>query len=537
MAHPRMSPLFSRQRPAYRSLIYLFSTLLLVFVMAACGSGGGGNANQSSSSGPKTGGELKVGLVEGVVTLDPLKSTALVDREVMLNMYDTLVTANNKNEIEPDLATSWKLTNPTTMEFTLRSGVKFADGTPFNAQAVADNINRILNTPSSPRHSEISAVTSVQVVDDTHIDFNLKQPFAPLLAALTDRAGMILSPAILKSDTEQQIANGVAGAGSGPFMFSSWVKGDHLTLARNPNYWQKDSAGKALPYLDKVTYKPITNGSVRYNNLQTGTINVAQSLDPTDVASAKSNSSLIYKQIPGLSFYGLMLNTKAAPFNDVHARHAVAWGVNREEIVKSVFKDTAVVAQGPISPSSWAFDKTFQPFTYDVTKAKSELSQSSSPSGFSFTLLIGGGSPLQTQEAQFIQSELQAVGITVNIKQETFAKILSDTESYNFQAALLGWSGRPDPDGNMYGWFHTGGGFNSMQYSNPQVDKFLEDARTSSIQSQRISDYQQAQKQIVDDASYIFIEHGGAPQASTANVHNFPLAPTTIMIFTNTYLS
>lgn len=528
-----MAPFPSRSLTR-RSLVPLRSllgvALLLVFGLAACGGG-----SSTSSSGTTTGGTLTVALDSDVVTLDPLKSTALVDREVMLNIYDTLVRVDAKNNIQPDLATSWTYPNPTTLVFTLRSGVKFQDGTPFNADAVVTNIERILNTPSSPRYTEINAIQSVQKIDDTHVQFNLKKPFAPLLAALTDRAGMMLSPAILQS-SPGSLANAPKNAGTGPFEFSSWVKGDHLTIVRNPNYWQKDSAGKSLPYLDKVTYKPITNGSVRYTNLETGTINVAEDLNPTDVANAKSNPNLTYKQIPGLSFYGLELNTQKAPFNNVHARRAVAWAVNRQEILTSVLHGIGVLSQGPISPSSWAYSSSIAPYSYNIANAKSELQQAGM-SSMSFDLLIASGDPVGLQMAQFLQSEMQPAGITVNIKQETFAALLSDSSSHNFQAASLGWSGRPDPDGNMYNWFHTGGGFNDMQYSNPKVDALLEDARVQSDQSKRASDYQQAEQLMLQDSPYVFLYHGVAEQATTKTVQGFQLLPTTIMPFAQTSLS
>ncbi|HEX6540786.1 MAG TPA: ABC transporter substrate-binding protein [Ktedonobacterales bacterium] len=513
-----------------RSLLGL--AVLLAFALAGCASGSTGG----QGTGPKSGGTLNVGLDSDVVTLDPLKSTALVDREVMFNIYDTLVTVDAQNKIQPGLASSWSYPSPTQIAFTLRSGIQFQDGTPFNAAAVVTNINRILNTASSPRHSELSTVTSVKAVDDLHVQFDLKQPFSPLLANLTDRAGMILSPAVIQSQGDQ-IANNPAKAGTGPFQFVSWTKGDHLTLERNPHYWQKDSSGNALPYLAKVNYRPITNESVMFTNLQTETINVAQVISPTDVQATKQNQSLVYKQIPGLSFYGMELNTKTAPLDNVHVRRAVEWAVDRQEILNSVLHGIGVEAQGPVSPSSWAYDASIKPYSHNVDKAKAELSQAGMSSGVSFTLLISSGSPLLQQQAQFLQSELKPAGITVNIKQETFATLLDDTSSHHFQAALLGWSGRPDPDGNMYGWFHTGGGFNDTQYSNAHVDALLDDARTSSDQSKRTSDYQQAEKLILDDAPYVFLYHGVASQISTKNVQNFQLLPTTIMVFTKTYLS
>jgi len=501
----------------------------LVTILSACG----GSSPTTTTS--KFGGNIKVGLDADVTTLDPILSSSLYDRQVMLNIYDTLVRLDASNSIVPDLATSWSYTTPTQLEFTLRTDVTFQDGTPFNADAVVFNINRILKDPSSPRLSEISSVKSVTAVDSSHALFTLKKPFSPLLATLTDRAGMMLSPTAVQS-LGSGLANGPVNAGSGPFIFKEWVKGDHLTVVKNPHYWMKDAQGNTLPYLQSIRYVPITNESVMYSNLETGNINIADDLGPTEVSSAKSNSNLIYKQEPGLSFFGFMLNTKSAPLDNVHVRRAIEWGVNRPEIVNTVLKGIGVVAQGPLSPVSWAYSSSIAPYSYNITNAKSELAQAGKSSGVSFTLLITSGSPLNAQEAQFIQSELQPAGITVNIKQETFTTLLNDTSAFNFQAALIGWSGRPDPDGNMYSWFHTGGGFNDMQYSNPQVDTLLESARASSDQATRIMDYQQAEQQILQDASYVFINNGVNEQATATNIKNFTLLPTGMMEFYNVYV-
>ena len=306
--------------------------------------------------------------------------------------------------------------------YTLRTGVTFQDGTPFNADAVVFNINRILSAPTSPRYSEIASVKSVVATDSSHVQFNLKRAFSPLLATLTDRAGMMLSPTAVQN-LGSNLANAPVKAGSGPFMFSQWVKGDHLTIVKNPHYWMKDAQGKTLPYLQSIRYAPLTNESVRYSNLETGNINVAEDLGPNDVASAKANSNLVYNQAAGLSFFGFMLNTKVAPFTNVHIRRAIEWGVNRQEIVTTALKNIGVVAQTPLSQASWAYSSSIAPYSYNTANAKSELSQGGSSKGISFTLLIASGSPLNTEEAQFIQSELQPVGITVNIKQETFATL------------------------------------------------------------------------------------------------------------------
>lgn len=504
--------------------------LLLAFLFTACGSG-----SPTSTTNSKFGGKLNVGLNADAVTLDPLQSTALVDRQVMLNLYDTLVKVDAQNNVQPDLATSWQFATPTQLVFTLRTDVKFTDGTPFDSSVVVFNINRILTTSASPRFSELATVQDVTAVDASHVRFNLKKPFSPLLATLTDRAGMMLSPKVVQS-LGKGLANGPTNAGSGPFMFSQWVKGDHLTIVRNPHYWQKDAQGNVLPYLQSVTYRGITNGTVEFTNLQTGNIDIADSVDPNFLAQAKSNPSLIYRQGSGLSFFGIELNNSVAPLNNVHVRRAIAWGVNRDEILSTVFKGVGVVAQGPLAPGSWAFSSSFTPYHYDVNQAKAELQQAGMAQGVSFTLLTTSGSPLATQEAQFIQSELQPAGIKVTIQEETFATLLSDTQAHHFQAAALGWSGRPDPDGNTYSWFHTGGGNNNTVYSNTQVDTLLEGARASTDQAARAQDYLQAQTLIVQDAPYVFLYHGVSIQASSTKVQNFVLLPTTIMEFMSVYL-
>jgi peptide/nickel transport system substrate-binding protein len=506
--------------------LLLLLLVAMTTVLAACS----GGSTQTILS--KYSGNISVGLDSDVMTLDPLKSSLLVDRQVMLNIYDTLVKINAQNVVVPNLATSWSYTAPTHLVFTLRTDVTFQDGTPFNADAVAFNINRILSTPSSPRYSEMSSVQAVQVIDASHVQFNLKKPFSPLLATLTDRAGMMLSPtAVQKLGTNR--GNAPTNAGSGPFMFGEWVKGDHLIIRRNPHYWMKDTEGNSLPYLQSIRYRPILDGNARLLNLETGSIQVASGLNPNDIPASQSSSNLVYKQAPGLGFNGIVLNTKAPPFDNVHVRRAIQWGVNRQEIVKDFFKGLSIVAQGPIPTISWAYNRSFAPYTYSISIAKSELAQGGVPGGISFTLLIQIGF---SEEAQFIQAELQPAGILVNIRQETLAALLSDVETHNFQAALYGWSGRPDPDGNMYSWFHSGGGFNYMQYANPQVDALLETARASNDQTQRTQDYQQAEQLIAQDAPFVFINHWVNVEATTRNVKNVTLPPTGIFDFTSVYL-
>ncbi len=488
-----------------RLALAIFGTLLL----SACGGGGTPGATGGT---PKAGGTLKISAASENRTLDPVKSSQFVERRVYYNMYESLVAIDDKLNIKPQLATSWQYTDPKTLVFTLRTGVKFHDGTDFNADAVKFNIDRILKAASSPRKSEVASVDSVEVKDPKTVVFHLKRADAALLAQLVDRAGMILSPAAVQKIGDADLGRNPAGAGTGPFMFVEWKRDDHLTLKKNPNYWRQ-----GLPYLDEVIFRPITNTDAALAALKTGDIDITDGVAGKDVAAVKADSNLIYKAIPALSFFGIRPNRASGPLADMAKAKAVALAIDRSQILKNVLFNVGVVSYGPIPPPSWAFDTNEK--IYD--KADPTMARASA-TGFSFNLKTTN-SPDNVQEAQLIQSQLAKAGITVNIQQEEFGQILNETEAHNFDAALLGWSGRIDPDGNMYGHFHTGGGFNDGQYSNKEVDKLLEDARTATDQAKRKDLYQRAQKILVDEVGYVFVNHGVASQVSTVKVHNFPL--------------
>lgn len=525
-----LSSLFSRHRTSGTCTVIF---LVCLFILSACG---GNNASPNTTSNqPKKGGNLSVGLIAEPTILDPLTSVSAYDADIMVNIYDTLFKYDLHNTIQPELVSSYNYTSPTVLNLMLRSGVTFHDGTPFNADAVIFNLNRFLNDKTSPRYTDVVNIASVQKVGDLQVHILLKQPFAPLLNVLTGSVGMMLSPAVIQK-LGKGLGNAPVSAGSGPFMFVEWIKGDHLLLKANPHFWQKDAQGNSLPYLQSIRYRTITNGTVMYTNLETAQIQVASAIDPNEVAAAKSNPSLIYRQVPGPGFASLFINNAAPPMNNVHVRRAIAWGINRQEILDHVFQGIGSVAQGPLSPVSWAYNKNISAYTYDPAKAKAELAQSGL-TNVSFTLLTQSGTPTALQEAQFIQSELQPIGINVTIKQETFTADVTDLQTFHYQVEALGWTGSLDPDGSTYPLFTTTGGFNYTKYSNPQVDTLLNAARTATDQAQRITDYQQAEQLIVQDVPFVFIYYPAVYQATTSNVKNYSLYPNGPIDFTSVYLA
>ena len=483
--------------------------VVALLVVIACG----GSTSTTQSNTPKAGGTATIALESELRTLDPLDSSLLVEREVFYNMYDSLFTIDPSLTIKAGLVKSWDVSDAKNLKFTLQSGVKYADGTAFNAQSVKDNITRSKTATNSRRKSDLKSVSSVEVVDDTHVTLHLAAPDATLLATLVDRAGMMVSMDAVKAGG-QNFSIAPTGGGSGPFQFVEWKRNDHLTLKKNASYWKS-----GLPYLDGLTYKAIPDVNAIVSALKTGDIDIARTIASKDVAGIKADSGFIYKDTPALGFNGFELNTGAAPFNDAAKRKAVALAIDRYAILKNINFNIGVVGYGPIPPSSWAFDSTEKIYDHASPSAAK-----SAATGFTFSYKTTSD-PVNQQLAQLLQSELAAAGITMTIQTEEFATYQQECASHKFDACGVSWSGRIDPDGNMYAWWHTGGDFNDSQYSNSQVDGWLDDARTNTDQSKRKLDYQNAQKQIAADAPYVFTTFGVSAQISSKKIHSFTLYP------------
>src|SRR4030095_7857964 len=266
---------------------------------------------------PKKGGTLRVGFYIEAATMDPHFSGSKIDRQVYHNIYEPLVTLDVKLGIKPGLAESWQQPDPKTVIFKLRQGVKFHDGTDFNAEAARFNFNRMKTEPKSVRKGEVASIDSVDVVDAYTIKLNLKRPDAALLATLTDRAGMMVSPKVVQ-ERGAELERNARGAGTGPFEFVEWVKDAHLIIKRNENYWNKQSG----PYLDRIRYRAIADDTVKLQSLQTGEIDVMDYVQPRDVAAVKADRNVVVVDVPSLADFAYQLNLTRPPFATKALRQA-----------------------------------------------------------------------------------------------------------------------------------------------------------------------------------------------------------------------
>lgn len=444
------------------------------------------------------GGTLSLALNSDLTTMDPHMSTAAVDRQVYQLIYDKLVDIDENLNIVPELASEWTISDDG-MEytFTLVEGVTFHDGEPFNAEAAKFNFDRMLDeATASPRRSEILQVTEVEAVDEYTLRLSLSQPFSPLLATLSDRAGMMISPKAVDELGDDLARQPV---GTGAFQFVQWMQGDRLEVERFDDWWQE-----GLPYLDSVTYRPIVDASVRLTSLRTNEVQMIDQVSARDVAQAREDPDLVYSEIASLGFTYISLNCMEPPFDNMLLRQAVAWTFDREAINTTIFFGTGEPAQTPIPPSSWAYDESVQVYEQDIDRARALLEEAGMPDGFEFTMLVTN-SPDAIQLAEAYRAQIGEAGIVANLELLEFGTLLDRSNASNFQAISLGWSGRPDPDGNIYGYFHTDGGLNRVGYSNQEVDRLLDETRAISDTDERRALYSELLTIVAEEAPMIFI--------------------------------
>ncbi|SFK06020.1 ABC transporter substrate-binding protein [Celeribacter neptunius] len=483
-------------------------------------------------------GVLIVGQIAEPKSLDPAAVTAVNDFRILVNLYEGLVKyAPGTLEVAPGLATSWEISEDgTEYTFHLREGVMFHDGTPFNAEAVKFNFDRMLNedhpyynTGPFPLAFFFSAIEETTAVDTYTVKFKLNGPYAPFLSNLAYPTGLMVSPAAVE-------ANGVDfgrnPAGTGPFKFAEWRSNEAVVIEKNPDYWG-DPAGT-----EAVVFRPITDANTRVAEMLAGGIDMMVEVPPTALSQFQSDAFNIVEQA-GPHLWFLILNAKEGPFADKRVRQAANYAINKEALVNDVLEGTADVAAGPTPPAfAWAYNEALDPYPYDPEKAK-ELLAEAGAEGASLTFYVTeGGSgmldPIPMGTA--IQADLEAVGLDVKIETYEWNTFLGEVNpglEGKADMAEMAWMTN-DPDTLPFLALRTEawpdkGGFNSGYYSNPEVDALLEKARVSTNQEERATLYKEMQAIVQEDAPWVFVANWKQNAVTTDRVGNFSLEPSFLL--------
>ncbi len=448
--------------------------------------------------------DLRIGLAEDPDVLDPDQSRTFVGRIVYTSLCDKLVDITPDLEIIPQLATEWEWSDDgKVLTMKLREGVTFHDGEPFNAAAVAANIDRSQNLEESRRKSEVASIASTEVVDDLTIKINLTDADATLIAQFADRAGMMMSPKAAEAAGADFGNNLVC---SGPFKFKERIQQDRIVLEKFAEYWNADQIN-----FDSVTYLPITDGTVRLANLRAGDVDIIERLAATDVASVKADDSLQLEMAVSLGYQGVTINVGNGdraqnPLGqDARVRRALSLSIDREALNQVVFEGVMAAGNQPFPPTSPWYSADNPIPARDVEAAKSLLAEAGAEN-VEVELQLSTD-PVAQQVGQVIQAMASEAGFDVKIVAKEFATQLSEQTAGNYQASQIGWSGRVDPDGNIHQFMTCEGGINDSKYCNPAVDELLNAARTSNNTDERKAKYDEALAILAEDMPIIYLYH------------------------------
>lgn len=453
-------------------------------------------------AGPAAAQPFRIALREDPDSLDPTLARTYVSRIVFAGLCDKLFDINAKLEIVPQLATGYEWADPKTLAIKLRPGVLFQDGTKMDAQAVKYSLERHLKMPGSFRRSEINAMDHVEVVDPLTVKVVLKQPSAPFLAQLTDRAGMIVSPKAAEAEGKDFQLKPVC---AGPFKFVERVAQDHITLERFAQYWDAKDI-----HLDRVVYQTIPDSSIRLANLEAGSTELVEYVVPTDVDAVKKNPKLKLAMMDALGFQTITFNVANGPRaktpigQDARVRRAFERAIDRTALLQVVYNGLYAPAAQGIPPASPMHVASLKPQPRDVAAAKALLKEAGVKTPVVVHLTVPNNPDLR-QVGEIVQAMAGEAGFDVQITASEYASALNAATRGDFEAFLTAWSGRVDPDGNLYQFLHTNGALNDTKYSNPTVDKTLEEAREVADTAKRRDLYGQMYAQETKDLPIMYL--------------------------------
>jgi peptide/nickel transport system substrate-binding protein len=448
---------------------------------------------------------LRVGLAEDPDILDPTLARTFVGRIVFAALCDKLFDIDEKLDIVPQLATGYEWSaDRKALTIKLRKGVTFHDGEKLDAAAAKFNIERHKTMAGSNRRGELAPVTGVDIVDDSTVRLNLSAPFAPLLAQLADRAGMMVSPKAAQADGDKFGSKPVC---SGPFRLVERVAQDRIVLERYPNYWNKGEI-----HFDKIVYLPIVDSTVRLANLKSGQLDFIERVGTSDIAALKTDSRFKISRITEIGYQGITINVGKSDLaqknplgRDPRVREAFELALDRDGIAQVAMDGEADVGNQWVAPTNAFYAKNMPVPKRDVAKAKALL-QAAGVANPSFTLMTPTTSDAQ-KIAQVVQSMVKEAGFDVKIQSTEFATSLNMADKGDFEAYVLAWSGRADPDGNVFSFHGCKQPLDYAGYCKQEVDDLLNRSRTTLDPAERKKIYAELASIVLKDRPVVYLFH------------------------------
>ena len=493
----------------------LMTIILSMLFLVACG--GSGDKKEGGDAGASTGKDTLV-IAQGAdaKSLDPHASNDNPSSRIRVQIYDRLMDLDDNGVPQPMLAESWERPDDKTIIFHLRKGVKFHNGDEMKASDVKFSLERAL---ASPEVSHILAgINGVEVIDDYTVKVTTEKPMAAILNNLSHITIAILSERATKEAGDKFGQNPV---GSGPYKFVSWQSGDRVTLEAFPEYWQGEAPVK------NVVYRNIVEETNRTIGLETGELDIIYDIQGLDKNKLRDDERFVLIEGPQVSMTYLGFNMKKAPYDNPKVREAISYAIDQKPIIDTVFLGAGEAANSIIGPNVWGYYDV-EKFTQNIEKAKALLAEAGYPDGFKAKIWVNDN-PVRRDTAVILQDQLKQIGIDLTIETVEWGAFLDGTARGDHEMFLLGWGTvTRDPDYGMYELISTstmGAAGNRSFYSNPTVDKLLEEGKTELDPEKRKAIYKEIQEIIRKDIPMYMIIYPLQNVVTQKNIKNFKLDP------------
>lgn len=473
----------------------------------------------------KYGGTLKAAHGYSSDGFDPAYMSSELGLWVGYPVFHSLLAFDEGASIVPDLARSWDISGDSkTITFHLVKGAKFHDGTPFNAEAVKWNLDRIRDPEvASTRAGDLKSIESVTVVDDSTVSIKLSEAYRPQVFQLAMQAGLMVSPTAVKKYDGYANRNSDFAAkpiGAGSFRLKEYIPGQRTVLVKNDDYWEK---GK--PYLDKIVFEHIPDSSVRFAMVRTGEIDIVREIRADDVPKLKGNSKVkVREQLSGRT-YAFHLSVDRDPWSNRALRQAIAFGIDREAMLKVVHGGAGTVA-GSFMSATWAHNPEIRPYYYDVDQAKAKLAEAKR------TGYDGEPVPFWTesrtislQQTESLQAMMREIGIDMEIRTVPGGQGWRMTVEREIDFRATRWTPRVDIDIRIRNLFHSEGGMNFWGYNSPEVDRLFEEGASIYDTAKAKVIYDQLQTTLAEDAPFIYLWWGAEYTGVSSRLRNFTQVP------------